>query len=55
MNKLQDWKERLKKGHMLSVICVLLVVVVALGIFFIKNNKNINKQQKIAIIWHFMN
>ena len=32
MNKLQDWKERLKKGQMLSVICVLLIVVVALGI-----------------------
>ncbi len=32
MNQLQDWKERLKKGHMLSVICVLLLVVVALGI-----------------------
>lgn len=32
MNKLQNWKERLKKGHMLSVICVLLIVVVALGI-----------------------
>ncbi|MCI8383734.1 MAG: germination protein YpeB [Clostridia bacterium] len=32
MNKLQDWKERLKKGHMLSVICVLLAIVIALGI-----------------------
>ncbi len=32
MNQLQDWKERLKKGHMLSVICILLIVVVALGI-----------------------
>lgn len=32
MNKLKDWKERLKKGHMLSVICVLLLVVAALGI-----------------------
>lgn len=32
MNKLKDWKERLKKGHMLSVICVLLIAVVALGI-----------------------
>ena len=32
MNKLQDWKERLKKGHMLSVIGVLLIVVIALGI-----------------------
>ncbi len=32
MNKLKDWKERLKKGHMLSVICVLLILVIALGI-----------------------
>ena len=32
MNKLEDWKERLKKGHMLSIICVLLILVVALGI-----------------------
>lgn len=32
MNKLVDWKNRLKKGHMLSVICVLLVIVAALGI-----------------------
>lgn len=32
MNKLKDWKERLKKGHMLSVICVLLIVVAVLGI-----------------------
>lgn len=32
MNKLQDWKERLKKGHMLSVIGVLLIIVIALGI-----------------------
>ncbi len=32
MNKLQDWKNRLKKGHMLSIICVLFVLVIALGI-----------------------
>ena len=32
MNQLEDWKERLKKGHMLSVICVLLLVVVVLGV-----------------------
>lgn len=32
MNKLKDWKERLKKGHMLSIICVLLILVIALGI-----------------------
>lgn len=39
MNKLQDWKERLKKGHMLSVICVLLIVVVALGIILYKKQQ----------------
>ncbi len=39
MNKLQDWKERLKKGHMLSVICVLLIVVVALGIILYKKQE----------------
>ncbi len=27
MNILVDWKNRLKKGHMLSVICVLLIIV----------------------------
>ncbi len=36
MNKLMDWKNRLKKGHMLSVICVLLIVVAALGIILYK-------------------
>lgn len=39
MNKLQDWKERLKKGHMLSVICVLLIVVVSLGIILYKKQQ----------------
>ena len=39
MNKLQDWKERLKKGHMLSVICVLLVIVVALGIILYQKQR----------------
>ena len=32
MNKLVDWKNRLKKGHMLSVICVLGVIVIGLGV-----------------------
>ena len=36
MNKLIDWKNRLKKGHMLSVICVLIIIVVALGIILYK-------------------
>ncbi len=31
MNKLIDWKNRLKKGHMLSVIGILLIVVAILG------------------------
>ena len=39
MNKLQDWKERLKKGHMLSVICVLLVVVAILGVILYKKQR----------------
>ena len=39
MNKLVDWKERLKKGHMLSVICVLLVIVVALGIILYQKQR----------------
>lgn len=39
MNKLQDWKERLKKGHMLSVICVLLIVVAALGIILYQKQR----------------
>ena len=36
MNKLIDWKNRLKKGHMLSVICVLLIIVAILGIILYK-------------------
>ena len=36
MNKLVDWKNRLKKGHMLSVICVLLIIVAILGVILYK-------------------
>ena len=36
MNKLIDWKNRLKKGHMLSIICVLLIIVAVLGIILYK-------------------
>ena len=39
MNKLMDWKERLKKGHMLSVICVLLVIVAILGIILYQKQR----------------
>ena len=33
MNKLIEWKNRLKKGHMLTIICVLFTIVIALGVF----------------------
>ena len=36
MNKLVDWKNRLKKGHMLSIICVLLIIVAILGVILYK-------------------
>ena len=39
MNKLMNWKERLKKGHMLSVICVLLVIVAILGIILYQKQR----------------
>ncbi len=35
-NILVDWKNRLKKGHMLSVICVLLLIVAILGFILYK-------------------
>ena len=39
MNKLIDWKNRLKKGHMLSVICVLLIIVAILGIILYQKQR----------------
>ena len=39
MNKLMEWKERLKKGHMLSVICILLIIVAILGIILYKKQR----------------
>ena len=39
MNKLVDWKNRLKKGHMLSIICVLLIVVAILGAILYKKQR----------------
>ena len=32
MNKLVDWKNRLKKGHMLSIIVTLIIIVAILGV-----------------------
>ncbi len=39
MNKLVEWKERLKKGHMFSVIMVLLVIVGILGILLYQKQR----------------
>lgn len=39
MNKLIEWKERLKKGHMLSIICVLLLIVAILGVILYKKQR----------------
>jgi len=39
MNKDKDWKDRLKKGHMLSIICILIVMIIALGIILYNKQK----------------
>ena len=39
MNQLKDWKKGLNKGHMLGIICVLLVLAVALGIILYQQQK----------------
>ena len=39
MNKLTDWKNRLKKGHMLSVIGVFFIIIVILGIMLYKKQR----------------
>ena len=39
MNKLIDWKNRLKKGHMLSIIVVLLIIVAILGIILYRKQR----------------
>ena len=39
MNKLVEWKERLKKGHMFSIIVVLLIVVAILGFILYKKQR----------------
>ncbi len=38
-NILIDWKNRLKKGHMLSVICILLIVVAILGVILYQKQR----------------
>lgn len=38
-NILIDWKNRLKKGHMFSIICVLLIIVAILGFILYKKQR----------------
>ena len=38
-NILVDWKNRLKKGHMFSIICVLLIIVAVLGFILYKKQR----------------
>ena len=35
MNKLIDWKNRLKDRHMLTLIVTLVLIITALGLYFI--------------------
>ena len=39
-NKLMDWKDRLKDRHMLSIIVVLVAIIVALGLFAYKKQRD---------------
>lgn len=39
MNKIKDWMGRLKKGHMLSVIGVFLLIIIALGVFVFRQKQ----------------
>ena len=39
MNILKDWVQRLKKGHMLSIICIFLVIILALVAVLINRQK----------------
>lgn len=38
-NILLDWKDRLKKGHMFSIICTLLIIIAILGVILYKKQR----------------
>ena len=44
MNKLKDWVGRLRKGHMLSVICVFLIIIAILTIVVLIRKEQESKQ-----------
>ena len=48
MNKLVEWKERLKKGHMLSIIVGLLMIVAILGIILYKKQREYRQASENA-------
>ena len=43
MNKIKDWVNRLKKGHMLSVIGVFFLIIIVLGIFLYRSQALFNR------------
>ena len=46
MNKLIDWKNRLKKGHMLSIIVVELIIVGILGLILYQKQREYRQAQE---------
>ena len=46
MNKLIDWKNRLKKGHMLSIIVVELIIVGILGLILYQKQREDRQAQE---------
>ena len=54
MNKLMEWKERLKKGNMFSIICVLLIVVAVLGVILYKKQKEYSEMNILFSFWKYL-
>lgn len=52
--KVYDWKNRLQDRHMLTLIIVLIAIIIGIGLYTYKNKWNIDKLQKMIIIWLFM-
>ncbi len=48
MNKLVEWKNRLKKGHMFSIICTLLIIIVILIVIIYKKQREYRQTSENA-------
>ena len=55
MNKLIEWKERLKKGHMLSIIVALLIAVAILGIILYKKQREYRQASENEVVDYVQN